>query len=137
MADIARVSVWWMHKAFVRSGRYSPTEVVMAWKLLVVDQWQEVESDEQIIELVRTGFASPHSMVQHDSWPRAKVISSVAMLQPHITSPAAINVTATAVAVAPRRGMNHPLHIVLCLVSCGAWLPIYAIVAVLDAVDKR
>ncbi|MGW6698244.1 hypothetical protein [Nocardia sp. NPDC055049] len=35
-----------------------------------------------------------------------------------------------------RRGVNHGLHLVLTLVTCGLWLPIWIIVAILDAMKR-
>ncbi|WP_410876372.1 hypothetical protein [Nocardia sp. A7] len=35
-----------------------------------------------------------------------------------------------------RRGVNHGLHLVLTLATCGLWLPIWIIVAVLDAMKR-
>lgn len=36
-----------------------------------------------------------------------------------------------------RRGPNHGLHLVLTLITCGLWLPVWILVAIFDAMDRK
>ncbi|MFC6013776.1 hypothetical protein [Nocardia lasii] len=36
-----------------------------------------------------------------------------------------------------RRGVNHGLHLVLTLITCGLWLPIWAIAIVIDLMNNN
>jgi hypothetical protein len=47
-----------------------------------------------------------------------------------------INTVATAAPVYVATGPNHALHAVLTLFTCGAWLPIWIIIAIVDAASR-
>lgn len=36
-----------------------------------------------------------------------------------------------------RSGMNHGLHALLTLLTCGAWLPVWIFLAIVEAVTRR
>ncbi|MFE3545550.1 hypothetical protein ACFXK0_21515 [Nocardia sp. NPDC059177] len=36
-----------------------------------------------------------------------------------------------------RRGPNHGLHLMLTLITCGLWLPVWIIVAIFDAMNRK
>ena len=47
-------------------------------------------------------------------------------------APAPAPAPSVAVAVSAGRGTNHALHLILTLLSCGLWLPIWILVAIFD-----
>ncbi|WP_278266147.1 hypothetical protein [Nocardia sp. AG03] len=36
-----------------------------------------------------------------------------------------------------RRGTNHGLHLVLTLLTCGLWLPVWIILAIFEAMNHK
>ncbi len=39
--------------------------------------------------------------------------------------------------VAVRRGPNHGLHLVLTLITCGMWAPVWILVVILDVLNRK
>ena len=39
--------------------------------------------------------------------------------------------------VAVRRGHNHGLRLLLTIISCGLWAPVWILVVVLDAINRK
>lgn len=49
---------------------------------------------------------------------------------------AAASSSSTTVVIRDRRGMNHGLHVLLCFITLGLWIPIYLILIIIHAVTK-
>jgi len=41
------------------------------------------------------------------------------------------------VVIKGNRGMNHALHILLCVLTLGVWLPFYILIAIIHGFTKR
>lgn len=52
-------------------------------------------------------------------------------------APAPAPAPSVAVAVSAGRGTNHALHLILTLLSCGLWLPIWILLAIFDTSGPR
>lgn len=51
--------------------------------------------------------------------------------------PPQVHFTAQQTMVNARRGVNHPLHLVLSIVTCGLWIPVWLVIVIIDSIDKR
>jgi ABC-type transport system involved in cytochrome bd biosynthesis fused ATPase/permease subunit len=52
-------------------------------------------------------------------------------------SAAASASSSTTVVVRGHSGMNHALHIVLCVLTFGVWIPFYILIAIIHGMGKR
>ncbi|MEV4158032.1 hypothetical protein AB0J48_33905 [Nocardia salmonicida] len=62
------------------------------------------------------------------------------MYQPVPQSVPVVNVTQNNMGggyVSVRRGPNHGLHLVLTLITCGMWAPVWILVVILDVMNRK
>lgn len=50
---------------------------------------------------------------------------------------AAASASSTVVIRDGHRGMNHALHVLLCFVTLGLWIPVYIVIAILHGMNRN
>ncbi|MGS2809899.1 hypothetical protein [Nocardia sp. MW-W600-9] len=84
-------------------------------------------------------FTDPRFAQPHSAMPQPHQVYRQAYQPPQPVMPV-VNVTQNNMSggyVQVRRGPNHGLHLILTIVSCGLWAPIWILVWVIDAMGRK